>query len=86
MPVPTPPCAVCGSPVAMQIDPSTIRFSCGATSTAIIIEHPQQATCPNCRATLHLVIVGFQGLQMKTAPVPAAKRQLVIPVDRIRVG
>ena len=69
----------------MEVDPQ-IRFSAGANSTAIVIEHPKQSTCPTCGTVLHLVIAGIQNIQMKTAKVPPAKRPLVIPASRVRVG
>jgi len=82
---PTPPCALCGTPVEMEIDPQ-IRFSAGIGSTAIVIEHPRQVACPACGCLLHLVVTGFQNLQLKTAVVPPQKRQLVVPISRVRVG
>lgn len=69
----------------MEVDPA-IRFSNGPASTVIVIEHPKQSVCPVCGTTLHLLIVGFQNVQMKTAAVPPSKRQLVIPVDQVRFG
>ena len=81
---PVPTCAVCGTPVEMEID--SFRMSAGVASTALVFEHPRQVACPTCGNILHLVIVGVQNLQMKTAQVPPAKRQLVVPVNRVRVG
>jgi len=81
---PVPPCAVCGAPVEMEID--SFRSSSGLASTTLVFEHPKQVACATCGTTLHLVIVGVQNLQMKTAQVPPAKRQLVVPVNRVRVG
>ena len=83
---PTPPCINCGTPVEMPFGPHMIRFSQGIGSTAIVIEHPEQIQCPACGAILHLVINGIQNIQMKTAAVPAQKRQLVVPLTRKLVG
>lgn len=83
---PTPPCTMCGTPVEMELDPQSIRFSPGLGSTAIIIEHPKQVACPACGSLLHIVVVGVQNLQLKTAVVPPAKRQLVVPISRKLVG
>ncbi len=69
----------------MDLDPQ-IRFSAGIGSTAIVIEHPRQVACPACGCLLHLVVTGFQNLQLKTAVVPPQKRQLVVPISRVRVG
>ena len=70
----------------MELDQQSIRFSPGVGSTAIVIEHPAQVACPACGSLLHIVIAGFQNLQLKTAVVPPAKRQLVVPISRVRVG
>lgn len=83
---PTPPCSVCGTPVEMVLDQQSIRFSSGVGSTAIVIEHPTQVACPACGSLLHLVVAGIQNIQLKTSVVPPAKRQLVVPISRVRVG
>ncbi len=41
---PTPPCAVCGSPVEMEID--SFRMPAGVASTALMFEHPKQVVRP----------------------------------------
>ena len=83
---PTPPCVNCGTPVEMELDPQSIRFSPGMGSTAIVVEHPMQASCPACGTLLHMFVAGVQNLQLKTAVVPPAKRQLVVPISRRLVG
>ena len=77
---------MCGTPVEMELDQQSIRFSSGVGSTAIVIEHPKQVACPACGSLLHLAIVGIQNIQMKTAVVPPQKRQLVVPISRALVG
>jgi hypothetical protein len=79
---PTPPCAQCGNPVEMVVA-EPIRFSNGVSSTAIVIEHPKQVTCLHCGATLRLVIVGIENIQMKTAKMPSEQPSLVVPASRI---
>ena len=83
---PTPPCAVCGNPVEMEIG-QPVRFSNGPASTVLVIEHPRVVSCPTCGTALHLAITGVQGIQMKTIKAPPqSERTLVIPAGRIQVG
>jgi hypothetical protein len=81
---PVPPCAVCGAPVEMELE--SLRVSSGLASTALVFEHPKQVACATCGSLLHLVIVGVENVKMKTVQVPPAQRQLVVPVNRVRVG
>jgi hypothetical protein len=83
---PTPPCAVCGNPVEMEIAQG-VRFSTGPNSTVVVFEHPKIVNCPTCGAALHLAVTGIQGNQMKTVQVPQASHPLVvIPKGRVQVG
>jgi hypothetical protein len=52
----------------------------------IVLEHPKHVTCLRCGATLHLVIVGVENLQMKTAEVPEAQRRKLIEVPASRLA
>jgi hypothetical protein len=73
-------CMGCRQPVEVDAPVGQEIINRAAVSM-VVVEHPEQAFCPNCNAPVAVQIAALQGVILVAVPVPPAaqKRLVVVP-------
>jgi len=70
-------CAGCKQPIEL-VEPGTPTFVNLPASSLIVLEHPKQGFCLNCKTAVSVAIAGIGQLLLVAAPVPAAQQERLI--------
>jgi len=70
-------CAGCRQPMEM-VEPATLTFVNLPAASVIVLEHPKQGFCLNCKTAVTLAIGALEQIVLVAAPVPASARERLI--------